>query len=199
MKRCNKVLLLIVVMMISCAAIIYASAEGSLSISSPDNYDLFSWNHKITIKWNSVSGAAGYHISVRKDGATDPCLYRQWVTGTSYDISDSIPADPGKYKVWVGAVETQGADSPVDWQDSIEIYIACEPAVTNGDASAINDSGATLQMSVDKDYGYAIEDCGFYIGTSSTMSQMTKYSFKNYSTSQGATSKGTKYMEVTGL
>jgi len=176
-----------------------AFAEDTLSISSPGDWELFSWNHAINIKWNSISGAVGYHVSVRNMTTDTLVLNREWVTGTKLDISDYIPASPGKYKVWVGAVEEKGGASPTSWQDYIKIYIAREPDITNGSASTITDDGAVLHMSVDKDYGYEITDCGFYIGTSSTKSQMTKYSFKNYSTSQGATTKGEKSMTVTGL
>jgi len=83
--------------------------------------------------------------------------------------------------------------------DIVYIYVSHEPGITNGTSSSITKTSAVLKMSVDYDYGYSIADCGFYIGTSSSISSMDQYSFHDYSTSYGATTKGTKYMTITGL
>ena len=53
-------------------------------------------------------------------------------------------------------------------------------------------------MSLDKNNGNAVSDCGFYFGTSPTRSRMTKYSFKDYGTYDVST-KETKYMTISNL
>ena len=58
--------------------------------------------------------------------------------------------------------------------------LAEAPDITNDGDSNITSDGVTLKMTVKKNYGSAIEDAGFYIGTSSDIDDADKFSFKKY-------------------
>jgi|GEM_PF-747281 len=170
-----------------------AQAAGStLYISSPVDGRLYSYDG-LKVRWNSVSGAAGYYVSIRHVRSDTVVLQNKWTTGNSLDVSSYVEDTLGEYKFWVGAVASS-SDSATSCftQDYVNAYVAHEPDVTNGSASSITQNSATLSMSIDRDYGYDIEDWGFYVGTSSSVGSMEWYSY-------GSTAKGTKTATITGL
>lgn len=190
-------LLLICLLACMCAS---AHAASTLSITSHDNWEVVSWDDSFKLKWNSVTGASGYYLAIKNDSTGEYYVQNKYTTGTSFTATSYLPESGVRLKIWVGAVPSKDT-LPVNAFTSQIIYVVLshEPDVTISGSSSITESSAVLQMSVDKDHGQAIEDCGFYIGTSSTKSKMTQYSFHDYSTSYGATSKGTKYMTIPEL
>lgn len=192
-RRCCLGLLILGIIFISPFFCSSAHASDEITITSPDEWELFSWEDAITMKWRAVSGAAGYYVSIRNMSTDTLVLQNKWTTSTSLKISNYLPDEKGKYKLWVGAVDSDSMPATGAFATGIiYIYVAHEPDITNGTASAITESGATLQMTINLDYGYSISDHGFYIGTSSTKSRMTQYSL-------GSTGKGTKTLTVSGL
>ena len=192
-RRCCLGLLILGIIFISPFFCSSAHASDEITITSPDEWELFSWDDAITMKWRAVSGAAGYYVSIRNMSTNTPVLQNKWTTSTSLKISNYLPDEKGKYKLWVCAVDSDSMPATCAFATGIiYIYVAHEPDITNGTASAITESGATLQLTINLDYGYSISDHGFYIGTSSTKSRMTQYSL-------GSTGKGTKTLTVSGL
>lgn len=177
-----------------------ASAASTLTISYPEDGEIYSWDNSMKIRWNTVSGASGYYVTIL-DTESGKYLIRNEYTRNKYFTATSyLPETPTTLKIWVGAVTSSSQTGAEAFTDQIIfIGLSHEPGVTNGASDNITKTGARLKMSVDYDYGQAITDCGFYIGTSSDEDLMDKYSFKRYSTSQGATTKGTKYMTISGL
>ncbi|MBR6603170.1 MAG: hypothetical protein IKK94_04055, partial [Clostridia bacterium] len=126
----------------------------------------------------------------------------EWTTSRSFDLSDyedDIPVNT-LLKIFVGAMASKNDDVAQTNLASKIIWITVSevPEVTVYAASNMTENGATLSMNISKDFGSAIIDSGFYIGTSSSISKMTQYSFDDYG-SYSATSKGDKYMTVTWL
>lgn len=122
-KHC---LTLLTALFVTCVCLLITTtscADSVLSITSPSNGKSYTTDSSITIKWNKITGAAGYHVSVRNIDNDELVLERAWTTSTSMKISSYIE-DPGTYKVWVGAVETKGAASIEAWQDDIHIYVS---------------------------------------------------------------------------
>ncbi len=169
----------------------FTTLSNEITITAPNEWELFSWDDAITMKWRAASGAAGYYVSIRNVSTNALVLQNQWTTGTSLNVSNYLPKEKGEYKLWVGATDSASSTS-IFASGTIYIYVAHEPSVTNGSASAVTDSGAALQMTIDLDYGYSISDHGFYLGTSSDTSKMTRYSL-------GSTEKGTKTMQASNL
>lgn len=177
-----------------------ANAASTLSISTPSNWSIHSWDDSLKIKWGKVTGASGYYVTILNETTGGYLVQNKYTTSTSFTASSYLPEAHSRLKIWVGAVTSStqtGAEAFTN--DTVYIFVSHEPGITNGTSSSITKSSAVLKMSVDYDYGYSIKDCGFYIGTSSSISSMEQYSFHDYSTSYDATTKDTKYMTITGL
>lgn len=177
-----------------------AQAASTLTISSPSNDSVWSWDDLPTkIKWGKVTGAAGYYVTIKNDNTGEYIIQNKYTTSTSFSISDMLPDKIALYKIWVGAVKSSSVPpASASPYDIIYITVSHEPDVTIKGHSEVTASSVKLQMSVNKDYGSAITDSGFYIGTRSSVSSMTKYSFYDYG-SYSATSKETKYMTISDL
>ena len=178
-----------------------ANAAAALVISSPDNWEHVSKSDPPNLKWNKISGAPGYLVTVKNDATGEYYTEREKTTKNSYSLENLFDDELGsseypRLKIWVGALNSDGTDS--NSQDIIYVIVSEYPDVTFNSCSSVTSDGATLKMTINKDYGSPIEDCGFYIGTSSSVSSMKKYSFADYG-SYDATTKGTKIMTVTGL
>lgn len=186
-------LILPVVIFLMCSGIPSGlAASSSLTISSPREWSLWSWDDSVTAKWNAVTGASGYYIAMRFTTDNKLVLEKTYTTSTSYKISSKFLEKAGIYHIWVGAVAAKG-DTTYLAQDQHDFYVAHEPDINNGSASNISQTNVKLSMDLNLNYGYGISDWGFYVGTSSTKSKMTRYS-------QGSTSsKGTLYATITGL
>ena len=169
-----------------------AMAAGStLSISNPDEWSVWSWDKTITARWNAVTNASGYYISLRNKSKDTLVIDKEYTTSTSFKISGSMPDESATYHIWVGAVSSEGADSYLS-QDQFDFYVSHEPDITNGSASSITSGSARLSMEINLNYGFGITDWGFYVGTSSDVDEMEKYSY-------GSTDKGTKTAAISGL
>lgn len=196
MKSLRKAIACIVSFMLLfvCVTIVTnAQAASTLSISSPSEWSVRSWDDSLTIRWNSVSGAAGYYVTIKNETTGGYLVQNKWTTSRSFSAGSYLPESIAKLKIWVGAV-TSSSQAAVEsfTSDIIYIYVSHEPGITNGSASSITETSATLSMTIDYDYGYSIDDWGFYVGTSSSVSKMTQYSY-------GYTAKGTKTATITGL
>ncbi len=170
------------------------NAASKLLISSPDDGDLVSWNESLKISWNTIDNAAGYYVRVKNLETNAMLVDSAWTTSKSYTIkSSSIPHSDAGYRIWVGAVASS-SDTASDTftSDTIEIYIAAEPEISDVYASNTTQTSVVLSMTIDKNNGKSITDYGFYLGTSSKVSSMEKYSY-------GSTTKGTKTKTITGL
>lgn len=205
MKKASQRILFVLLLILCFSMVLPASAATTMNITSHDDGEIISWDDTFKLRWNKVTGASGYRVTIGiTDGQTETVkeylVSGKYTTSTYFTATSYLPEENCRLKVWVGAMENS-TQAPVDAFTAEIIYLNLShaPAITNGASSSITGNGATLKMSVDRDYGYAIEDCGFYVGTSSTVSKMTKYSFWDYSTSYGATSKGTKYMTISDL
>lgn len=190
---CKLITLLIITLLIGGLAFNASAAGSTLSISSPSEWSVHSWDDSLTIRWNSVSGAAGYYVTIKDNDSSTYYVQNKWTTSTSFSAGSYLPSSIKTLKIWVGAVSSSsntGAEAFTS--DIIYIYNSHEPDITNGSASSITETSATLSMTINKDYGYEIEDWGFYVGTSSSVSKMERYSY-------GSASKGTKSKKITGL
>lgn len=170
------------------------AASSTLSISSPSKDDVFSWDDNITVSWGEVTDAVGYYVSVKDMDTNNLILQNRYTTSTSMNISSYVPSKYACYYIWVGAVNSAdktGAEA-FTADDVYYVYVSHEPDIENDGSSNVTTTSATLSMTISKDYGYSITDYGFYIGTSSALSKMEKYSY-------GATSKGSKTVTITGL
>ncbi len=203
MKKLH-LLALFAVLFILCACIVFsASAATTMSITSHDNDDIISWDDSFKIRWNKVTGAVGYRVTIgiEKNGVvTEYLVNGKYTTSTYFTATSYLPETNCRLKIWVGAMESSTQEAVNAFtSEIIRVNLSHAPGVTISGSSSITANSAVLEMSVDRDYGYAIEDCGFYIGTSSSVSKMEQYSFWDYSTSNGATTKGTKYMTIPDL
>ena len=191
-KRCIASILTLVILLTCCEVPSAMAASSTLSISSPSAWSVWSYDDSITVRWNAVSGAAGYYIAVRNVTTDELVLSNTYLTTTSKKISSYID-EIGQYRIWVGAVDSSSKTATESFtSDTIDIYVSHEPDITNGSASNITHNSAVLSMTINRDYGYIIDDWGFYVGTSSTRSSMEQYSY-------GYTTKGTKTATITGL
>ena len=189
------------VLMIGSLMPVMAFAASSLTISNPDNWEHISKSSPPTLKWNKISSAPGYLVTVKNDATGEYYAEREKVTKNSYSLKNLFKDELGsseypRLKIWVGALNPDGTDSGS--QDIIYVVVSEYPDVSFDSYSSVTSNSATLTMTVEKDYGSPIEDCGFYIGKSDKTSEMTKYSFADYG-SYSATTKGTKTMTVNGL
>ncbi len=167
------------------------AASSTLTISNPDAWSVWSWDDSITARWNSVTGASGYYIALRNKTTDTLVVEKTYTENTSFKISSYMPEESATYHIWVGAVASESADTYLS-QDQLDFYVAHEPDITNGSAESITSTGAVLSMDINLNYGFDITDWGFYVGTSSSVSSMEQYSY-------GATTKGTKTAQITGL
>ncbi len=201
MKRLTKFFLIMCIIMCTLAFAVVVDA-ADLTITQPQSNTFVSQSNLPTIKWNAVSGAAGYRVSVLNNNTQQKIVSNEWTTSRSFDLSDyedDIPVNT-LLKIFVGAMASENDDVAQTNLASKIIWITVSevPEVTVYAASGITENGATLSMNISKDFGSAIIDSGFYIGTSSSISKMTKYSFDDYG-SYSATSKGDKSLTVTWL
>lgn len=143
----------------SCA-VTTALADSSLYISSPSDGDERYLGNSITVKWNEISNAAGYHVTVRNMSTGEYVINREWVTELKKSVSSSsiVSVGPGNYKIWVGAVEERGGESISAWQDYVEISIGLKDSSINqpydGETYPIGQSITVKWSSVTGAQGY---------------------------------------------
>lgn len=190
-NRFLRTLLLMSVLLICCGATHALADDPPVTITQPKAWSAWSYDDTITARWQAVSGATGYYVSVRNMDTDEVVLYRKYTTRTYLKISNYI-YDEGKYKLWVGAVASSASDAPCIAQSYIEFYVHHEPEISSTSVVSVGEDRVTLSMDITRDYTYEISDWGFYVGTSSTTSKMTRYSY-------GATKKGTHTVTITGL
>jgi len=65
MKRvaCLLFSLLIMICVFTCWPL-EADAASTLSISTPSDWSLYSWDDSLKIKWGTVTGASGYYVTI---------------------------------------------------------------------------------------------------------------------------------------
>ena len=189
-----KVIVLLACIILLLSGIVTAQAAGTtLSISAPANGSIHSWEDSLQIKWNSVTGAAQYYIALKNDETGEYYIQNKSVTRTYFSIGSYLPEEPALIKVLVSAVKSTSETAEQAFtSDSIYLNIGHEPEVTCGASSSITKNSAKVELTISRNFGRVITDCGFYVGTSSTVSRMTRYSY-------GAADKGTKTMTITGL
>ena len=204
MRRIFSLIMICLLLQLSSYMSIPAAAATTLSITEPDNWEHISKSNPDSLKWSKVTGAAGYTVTVKNDATGEYYTQNEWTTKTSYSLknlfNDALTASEyPRLKIWVGAMKSTDISQglvALDAQDSIIAVVSEKPDVSLDSVTNITTGGATLTMTLSKDYGSAIIDSGFYVGTSSETTAMTKYSFSSYGT---ATTKGTKTMTITGL
>lgn len=194
------------VLMIGSLMPVTAEASNVLIITQPNNWEWISKSDPPNLKWSKISGAAGYTVTVKNDETGEYYTQNEWTTKTQYNLLDLFDSTLGyndfpRLKIWVGAMKSTDISQGLinlDAQDSIIAVVSDPPVIKFNSCTDITNKGATLKMTISKDCGSDIEDCGFYIGYSSTVGSMTKYSFKDYG-SESVTTKGTKTMTVENL
>lgn len=176
-----------------------AAATNPITITSPST-EFISKTNFTYVRWDAIDNAVEYKITVI-NAMTSELLTseRNLSVGsqTKYDLSDICSSDSAyrMFKIWIGAYD---ADGYCIAQGIIYATEAEAPDITNLGDSDITSNGVTLKMSIDGNYGCAISDAGFYIGTSNKISRATKYSFHDYGPSS-VINYGTMTMKVTGL
>lgn len=176
-----------------------AAATNLITITSPST-EFISKTNFTYVRWDAIDNAVEYKITVI-NAMTSELLTseRNLSVGsqTKYDLSDICSNDSAyrMFKIWIGAYD---ADGYCIAQGIIYATEAEAPDITNLGDSDITSNGVTLKMSIDGNYGCAISDAGFYIGTSNKISRATKYSFHDYGPSS-VINYGTMTMKVTGL
>ena len=202
MKTCKRILMAMLVLttIITCLLAASASAASTLSISSPGNDTVWSWESPPSkIKWKAVDGAAGYYVTIKNHNEGTYLVQNAYTTNLYYPCSKLFPAKRALYKIWVGAVRSASESGAAAFTSDVTwIGMSHEPDVTLDGYSNVTQDSITLTMSINADYGSSLLDSGFYVGTSSSVSRMTQYSFQDYG-SYSATTKGTKTMKITGL
>ena len=165
-----------------------ADAATTLTISQPDNWEYISKSNAQNLKWNKISGAAGYTVTVKNDSTGEYYTQNEWTTKNYYSLSDLFAdtlssSEYPRIKIWVGAMQSTDISKglvSLDAQDSIIAVVSEYPSISISSASSVTSNGATLKMSVTKNYGSSIKDAGFYIGTSSSKGSASKYSIDDY-------------------
>jgi len=196
--------LIIAVVLFSFMMAVSSYAASTLSITQPKNGDYISKSSPPSLKWTSVSGAAGYRITVKNDATGEYYKQNYWTTKKSYSLSnitDDLSSNEfPRLKIWVGAMAAKSDDPALGClaDQIIFVTVADVPTLGTQSSSNITTNGATLKMTISNQCGSDITDSGFYIGTSSTKSRMTKYSFQDYG-SYSASAIGTKTMTITTL
>lgn len=184
---------------------ISAAATPSLTITSPVDWSKVDRN-STTLKWTKVDGAANYKLTIVNNSDSGALLTtRNMSVGntTSYNITSylqKIPVAeiPSAVKIWVGAYNSSDAlicsDIVGEPSGNYEgIIVSAKPSITSGSASSITSNSAKLSVTVNKNYGSAIEDAGFYVGTSSNVSAAKQYS------ASSIVNNGTMTRTITGL
>ena len=205
-KRITAFVLFISIMMASLSALdLNISAASTLTISSPSNDEHVSKSDPPKLKWNKVSGASGYRVTVVNVDTGKDLVRNYWTTNKSYSLASLFDDTIGTneyplLKIWVGAMASKNDDPGLTSLSSDIIYIkACEaPEITVASASIITAYGANFYVTVNKNYGSAISDAGFYIGTSSDIDDAKLYSAKRYSES-GVLNNGTMILKINNL
>ena len=180
-----------------------ANAAATLTITQPDNWEWIEKSDPPVLKWNKISGAAGYTVTVKDDETGEYYTQNEWTTKTSYDLLDLFDSTLGyndfpRLKIWVGAMKSTDISQGlihVDAQDSIIVVVSDPPVVNMKSCSSITSDSVTLEMKITKDCGSPIVDCGFQVILNGSAKE---YSFLDYDPDE-ATTKGTKTMRVTGL
>ena len=181
----------------------YETMATTLTISQPGNWEWIEKSNAPVLKWNKISGAAGYAVTVKNDETGEYYTQLEWTTKTQYDLQDlfddelSSTAYP-RLKIWVGAMKSTDTSEgliDLDAQDSIIVVVSDPPTVNMKSCSSITSNSVTLEMKITKDCGSAIIDCGFQVISNGSAKE---YSFLDYDPDE-ATSKGTKTMRITGL
>ncbi len=183
------------------------NAKDSLTITAPVDGTFISKKDFDYLRWTAVDGAVGYRVTI-VDGLTGELYSKErnlWVGNkTKYAIGgllEDLPEYP-LLKIWVGAMSTASDEYDINadvisWA-AIYVGVAEAPQITNDGSSHITATGATLKMTVERNYGSAIADAGFYIGTSSNKNTATKYSFHDHGPSS-VQNNDQMTMEVTSL
>lgn len=190
MKKYLSILLTCLIVMQYCMVLVIpAGAANTIKITSPKT-DYISKSSFKYVKWEDVDDAVEYKITII-NANTGALLSdeRNLSVGskTKYDISDILDSDSAyrMFKIWIGAYDDDGNCIAQGIAYTTE---AEAPDITSIGESNITSDGATLKMSIDRNYGSAIVDAGFYIGTSSRLGSATKYSFHDYGPSSVANS-----------
>ncbi|MBQ4042598.1 MAG: InlB B-repeat-containing protein [Clostridia bacterium] len=207
MKKRILSMLLALTMMVGMVPVyaITANAATVLTITQPSNWQFISKSNPPDLKWNTITGAAGYRVTVKNDATGVYYTQNEWTRRTSYSLENLFDEELGsneypRLKIWVGAMASKNDDPGLTSisNTSIIAVVSEAPDITNDGSSNITSDGAALKMTVKRNYSSKIADAGFYIGTSSSRSKAEKYSFDDYGPSSVVDS-GTMTMDVTGL
>lgn len=156
-NRFLRTLLLMSVLLICCGATHALADDPPVTITQPKAWSAWSYDDTITARWQAVSGATGYYVSVRNMDTDEVVLYRKYTTRTYLKISNYI-YDEGKYKLWVGAVASSASDAPCIAQSYIEFYVHHEPEISSTSVVSVGEDRVTLSMDITRDYTYEISD-----------------------------------------
>lgn len=200
MKKYLSMLLTCLIVMQCCMVLVIptGATNNSIEITSPTT-DYISKSSFKYVRWEDVDDAVEYKITIINFNTGDLLTERNLSVGskTKYNISDILKSDTAYrfFKIWIGAYDVDGNCIAQGIAYATE---AEAPDITCIGESNVTSDGVTLKMTIDRNYGCAIIDAGFYIGTSSKFSSATQYSFHDYGPSNVANS-GTLTMKVTDL
>lgn len=149
--------------------------EGNLYISSPSHDDEINGYEDIKIKWNKVSGAHHYWLTV-KDTVKGTNLFNKSVgTSTSYTISyddDVFVTDGRVYKIYVAAMDSSGKvlNGAADWNAiyvtnylELEYDIEVETIDTDGEQT-MNTLEMCAELYIDSNVDIGSIQVGFEYG-----------------------------------
>ena len=153
-KRITAFVLFLSIIMASLSALdLNTSAASTLTISSPSNDEHVSKSDPPKLKWNTVSGASGYRVTVVNVDTEKDLVRNYWTTNTSYSLESLFDDTIGTneyplLKIWVGAMASIDDNPGLTSLSSDIIYIkACEaPEITVASASIITAYGANFYV-----------------------------------------------------
>ncbi len=114
MKRIKSIILVAIIMLNIIAFDNYTASGATVldqpTITSPSDGDFLELG-RITVRWDSVSGADYYKIAVLDMTTESKIIDNEIVNGTRYKISSSNLQEGHKYKVALGAYGNDGSES----------------------------------------------------------------------------------------
>lgn len=149
--------------------------DGNLYISSPSHDDEINGYEDVKIKWNKVSGAHHYWLTV-KDTVKGTNLFNKSVgTSTSYTFSyddDIFVTDGRVYKIYVAAMDSSGnvLNGAADWNAiyvtnylELEYEITVETIDTDGEQT-MNTLEMCAELYIDSNVDIGSIQVGFEYG-----------------------------------